>query len=247
MICPLSETRSTYRSTVLRNKWSLSPVGRSQIAKEKVMETDLGIVSESTRLQIDVSSEQWYHEYATTVGILAVTHAIYIYHVAAKSERSSVVVSYDILIRKRQYHRALLALLSHPTSNRPQQRESQNAIDLASSPFVFERIQEWQRSSVLCNGKRFSGLPLLLYNSFILWECRELESMVGTAKYARLLWGIAVVSMLLEISLTYCILSFLRDMNYGTSSPLLTMSRGGQPPASTLQVKRMFLHRSMGR
>ncbi|CAJ1936935.1 unnamed protein product [Cylindrotheca closterium] len=117
---------------------------------------------------------------------------------------------------------------------------------MAYLSFFIETMQEWQRSSFFCNGKRLSGMPLLLYNSFILWNCRELEPIIGSTKYVRFLWDIALVSILLEILFTYCIQSFLRDMNYGSSPPLFVRSSRGQPSSGMQQVKHMLVHRSMG-
>lgn len=211
------------------------------------METDGGIESDSIKSRSDINEESWYQKYATTALILALIHILFIHHVAKRRTRSSMVVSYDILVQKKQYHRALLALLSHPPTKRSQHRDSQSSIEVAYFSSLIERIQEWRWSSVLRNGKRLSGMPLLLYNSFIFWNCRELEPMMGSTEYVRFLWGIALVAILLEILFTYCIQSFLRDMNYGSSPPMSVTSNRGQQSPGVQQVKRMLVHRSMGR
>eukprot|EP00980_Cylindrotheca_fusiformis_P006151 scaffold1319_cov126-Cylindrotheca_fusiformis.AAC.40 len=202
--------------------------------------------------------EAWPQTYTTTVIILLVTHLVFAYHVLSRKSRSSSLVSYTTLVRRKQYYKVLPALISHPTT-RTQSRENSsphNASErITGMQFVVQRIQDWQRSSILFNGKRLSGLPLLFYNSFILWNCRALEPSAGSCNYARLLWGLAIVALILDLSFTYFVLSILRDMNFGTSSPFLVganwASRRSDISAPTShgieRVKKMLTRRTIGR
>jgi hypothetical protein len=79
--------------------------------------------------------------------------------------------------------------------------------------------------------------------------------MAGSYNYARLLWGLAVVALVLDVSFTYYVLSIVRDMNYGTSSPFLMganwasrrNSEFGRTPRGIEGVKRTLTHRTIGR
>jgi hypothetical protein len=191
-----------------------------------------------TRIEV---KETWHQAYSTTAILLLVIHFFFLYHVLTRKYRSTLLVSYKILIRRKQYHKALPALLSHPPT-RLQHRESSsqnNATGRNSGiSFILQRIPDWQRSSVLFNGKRWSGLPLLFYNSFILWNC---------------LWGLAVVALVLDVSFTHYVFSVVRDMNYGTSSPFLMganwanrRNEFGRTSRGVERVKRILTHRTIG-
>lgn len=200
--------------------------------------------------------EVWPRTYSTTALLLLVIHVLFLYHVLSRKSRSKSLVSYRTLVRRKQYYRALAALLSHPPTRIQPTRETPSQYNTSESSagllFLFRRIRDRQRASVVFNGKRLSGLPLLFYNSFILWNCRSLEPMAGSFNYARLLWGLTVVALVLDLLFTHYVLSFVRDMNYGTSSPFVTganwASRRSQfGSRGTERVKRILTRRTIGR
>ena len=128
----------------------------------------------------------------------------------------------------------------------------------------------YQRSS-LTNGRRLSGLPLLLYNFHLLWTCRSLEVAYSHNQYiprhrqshknkfsllidddlqqtmeeinnmeeesaitkimhmrsagdgwhyARLVFGLTVIGVILDLILSYYLLTLLRHANHAVSSPI---------------------------
>ena len=189
------------------------------------------------------------HQTSTTTILLLLIHIIFIYQVLKGYPRKKVLVSYTILTRKRQWYKALPALLSHPPTRESSQNHSRQRNDNSGWGLIinmFHRIQDWYRSSIFSNGRRLSGLPLMFYNSFVMWNCRALEPLMGSYQYFRFLWALCAISIFLDLIFTNTALNIIRDMNHGTSLPFgtnLASSRGGVPQ----RVERLLSHRTIGR
>ena len=189
-----------------------------------------------------------HHQNSTTTILLLLIHTIFINQVLKNYPRKKVLVSYTILTRKRQWYRALFALLSHPPTRESSQnhsRQMNNNSGCGPIINIFHRIQDWYRSSIFSNGRRLSGLPLMFYNCFVLWNCRALEPLMGSYQYFRVLWALCVISLLLDLCFTNTALNIIRDMNHGTSTPFGTNFSPSR--AVPQRVERILSHRTIGR
>lgn len=132
----------------------------------------------------------WYQTYTTTTMLLFMIHIIFIHQVIVKRPRKSTLVSFQILVIKKQYYRALPSLLSHPPTRASSSQNHSTTMNRESSSFgrirnLVRHIRNWYLSSVFSPGRILSGLPLMFYNAFVLWNCRALEPLVGSYSYAR--------------------------------------------------------------
>ena len=192
----------------------------------------------SWELQALAQTVPWQETCPTTIVVLLLIHFIFLYQWNARTKRRHILVSYRTLIEKRLYHKAPLAFLSHPPTNKTNLTNGNNNLNSQTSAAISRseqdsstllgrlstRLRNWHRSSSLTNGRHLSGLPLLFYNSHILWSCRALEfghTRVDPYSYARLMFGVACVAVGLELWLTDYMLRLLVDSNHATSSPIL--------------------------
>jgi len=79
------------------------------------------------------------------------------------------------------------------------------------------------------------GLPLLLYNSLLIWHCRELEHEKWS--YPHLLWSVSWMAFALDFFLTYLLLHTLKDMHNGRSTPLGLSSSNASPSSTRLLLQ----------
>ena len=135
--------------------------------------------------------------YATTVLLLVLVHVVFIYQLIKSRTKHHLSTSYRRIVVKKQFYRAVLALLSHPpissanftlstTETQVPVQVEMGDDDTEPSTLRYQGIADGQgllrslpkRLEVLMdpllNGT-FSGLPLLAYISHIIWQCRPLE------------------------------------------------------------------------
>lgn len=215
----------------------------------------------STENTARLQEAAWYQTYSTTTGLLVMMHLLFFYHWLARKSRRKLLVSYNSVIQKRHYHKALPAILSHaPSKPATSQQTNGTPVTNVQSWTIggvpvgqyLLRARDLYRSSVFANGRHSSGLPLLFYNAHILWSCRALEVDVSRIYgYGRLLWGLGLVAFLLDLCFTFSMLNMVRDMNHATSSPFLMgaslSSRVATSPTVVIQqVEKLLTHRTMG-
>lgn len=142
--------------------------------------------------------------YTTSILLIICIHLIFAYQWSQRNTRQDVVASYrDVVIRK-QFHKALIATLSHPASDSSAvssyaytpmyERNSSSAVPMGDDSEIHTRrtstisneianilssrsnMMEKMKAALrpLVDGK-LSGLPLLAYVSHIIWQCRPLE------------------------------------------------------------------------
>ena len=130
--------------------------------------------------------------YATTLSLFLIIHVVFIFQIIKKSTRDQVSTSFRRIVIKKQFHRAVLALISHPPISNarlvlsvPEQDDQSPAeVDMGNASVGQRPIENLFRRFIsakakafvnpLINGK-FSGLPLMAYISHIIWQCRPLE------------------------------------------------------------------------
>jgi hypothetical protein len=99
-------------------------------------------------------------------------------------------------------------------------------IDLGS----YAEGERWTQHARTCSYPfthgHLSGLPLLLYNSHLLWSCRALESFFPSSwHYLRSLVALAIIAMAIEFSITHKIVdrtnNFIRSQttDFGSHQP----------------------------
>ena len=139
----------------------------------------------------------------TSFSLIVLLHVIFIYHWLFRKSRRDLLVSYRVIVQKRQYHKVWLAMLSHPPAkhsnigHNPRHRSGNGGFAASlSASGSFEdgehdrnnnnsnntggsdqdlrnRLQEKAIQYALWAYQ--SGFALMLYNSHILWSCRALE------------------------------------------------------------------------
>lgn len=171
-----------------------------------------------------VTAEQpRYQPYPTTLGLILLLHLIFGHQWNRHRTKRHSLASYKTLVQHKQFHRAVVAILSHPptsnsNNNTSDGAASRTAVDigtaatathpLASAPglAVHHRLQVLLHP--ILSG-HLSGLPLLFYNSHILWACRSLEVQSTGNHYLHELIGLAAVAMALELQWKHVLLKLL--------------------------------------
>ena len=147
-----------------------------------------------------------YTNYGTTLTFIAFLHILYIYQWNARRSRQDVCTSYDQLVEKKQFYRGLVAIVSHPPADGgerdsnslhngeslmndgeggPIQRTGffgrifsfmllNRAIVQRIRP-IYQRIKQRILHPLMYGS--LSGLPLLVFASHVLWQCRALEEL----------------------------------------------------------------------
>lgn len=167
--------------------------------------------------------------FPTTVWVITMMHFVYLYQFL-RMPRRNVMVTYRSIIYHKKFHRVWVALLSHPPPRLPQSSESEAFLEGDSQAFSTTAVAmggpdsqtSWQRGGILQQTRRnllhwgylqwqrfaTSGLPLLLYNSHILWSCRALEELYNedeSWKFARCGLSLVTLALSLELSLSHVI------------------------------------------
>ena len=136
----------------------------------------------------------------TSVLLIVILHLLFLYQWSGRKRRNEVLVSYRVLVAKRQYHKVWLAILSHPPA-----QNHHHPLGHPESPAMIGFIggetgrsgsfrnsnnnennhpqqQHDIRSRITAKAREFgswayeSGFALMLFNSHILWSCRSLEA-----------------------------------------------------------------------
>lgn len=189
--------------------------------------------------------------YRTTIGFIILLHLVFLYQWNKRKSRRTVLTSYHELVQKKQIHRSIVALVSHPPADSSfLSREGLVSLaiemgDSQNNSSRFGRLRNKCKVFVealhpLTYG-HLSGLPLLAYNSHLLWSCRALEALCDSSwHYARFLLALALVSFLLELRLTYNLLQASREfvdaLNLTTTTTTSVASNS----------HRVVKHRTMG-
>jgi hypothetical protein len=214
--------------------------------------------------------------YPTTFFLIVAVHLLFLYQWNARRSRKQVLVSYRILVQKKQFHRIWLALLSHPpihvgrSRSSPQNQysptNSQSSIAMGDADAIvrYSNISNISSDDIqlFCSNVmerikyklgpllepllrgHASGLPLLLYNSHIMWSCRALERNYqdDAWHYGRLLIVLAFLAVSIEL--------FMSDRLLKT--PVMSRAPRFQsiqpdPTADAMQrIRKKLLHRTMG-
>jgi len=187
--------------------------------------------------------------YGTTIGLIILLHLVFLYQWNTRKSRRDVLTSYHQLVNKKQIHRSVVALVSHPPADASflsRERLVSLAIEMGDSPSTengrLGRLRNKCKSFVEClhplTYGHLSGLPLLTYNSHLLWSCRALEALCPSSwHYARVLVVLALVSYLLELRLTHNLLQ--------TSQTVIGLSLN-PTTSSVSDSHRIVKHRTMG-
>ncbi len=143
--------------------------------------------------------------YLTTLTVIFLIHVLFVYQWIRMKNRKDVSVSYVQIIRKKQFHKVIIAALSHPPSGEGtrgiiESRRDHPAADQSTTGTSFEieygdeyrnepvqTRSRFQRFGMFLYSKirdevikplsigHLSGLPLLTYISHVMWQCRALE------------------------------------------------------------------------
>ena len=191
--------------------------------------------------------------YETTIGLIILLHFVFIYQWNKRKSRRNVLTSYDKLVTKKQIYSALVAVVSHPPADSSflsRERMVSLAIEMGDSSTDEQtsrvgRLRNKCKSFVEClhplTYGHLSGLPLLTYNSHLLWSCRALEALCPSSwYYARFLIVLVFISLLLELRFTHNLLQTSRAF-IGVSS---AMHPAGTP--SIRESRRYAKHKTMG-
>jgi hypothetical protein len=175
------------------------------------------------------AEQSWYQPYPTTLGLILLLHLIFGLQWNRQRTKQHSLASYKILVQHKQFHRAIVAILSHPPTTNNNNNNTNNgavsrtAVDIgtdttttATHPpgtlvapdpgLLMQRLQILLRPVL---SGHLSGLPLLCYNSHILWACRSLEVQSTADHYVHELIGLAVVAMALELQWKNVLLKLL--------------------------------------
>ena len=242
---------------------------------EDAMKRDPRMQVPSIQMEPRQSVSLW-GPYPTTLVIILLLHILYVLHWNTKRTKRQLLVSYQQLLQRKQFHLAIRAILSHPPVE-PLLHGGANDHVVSSSPSLLavdmghavdphnnnnNNYTSWkermhQRLKPLIQG-HLSGLPLLLYNSHILWSCRALEPALTNFNdppddrteekkdylYSILSW--AALSLLLELLLSHRLLLTLKR-RFGIIGSNSNDFGSIQPEYSTLpNARRVVLHRGMG-
>ena len=204
----------------------------------------LGIVEETT-----VSPT--YECPSATFLMIALWHVLFFYHWNKRRKRKHLSINYRTIVQKKQFYKIWIALLSHPSQALVEGGTTTSEattplplsdwlIDLGHAEHQASDLPSWERR-LLCRAAIFkclggvskhvwwllsrgdlSGLPLLVYNSHILWSCRALEVALQGASwnYARILlcWGL--LSFTAELYLSHVLLQrILTLMGFTSRQP----------------------------
>jgi hypothetical protein len=177
----------------------------------------------------------------TTMVIVLLIHVLFLHQWNSRKQRKDLLVSYSILVHKRQYYKLWLALLSHPpssssSSSSSSQTNNNNMMDWEQQQQQQQQQLplEWRLPIRTLLGQAASwayqsGFALLLYNSHLLWSCRALEGwynyqqfqiiislspeVVGRPfQYARVLLALTTVALLVELRFSYILLQVCKRL-----------------------------------
>lgn len=188
--------------------------------------------------------------YGTTIGLIVLLHVVFLFQWNKRKTRRNVLATYHQLVRRKQFHRSIIAVLSHPPADPLTFRErSTLVIDMGDSSQYGGRpgrLRNCCKSLVEflqpVSFGHLSGLPLLTYNSHLLWSCRALEALCPSPYYyARFLVALTVVAFSCELRITYNLLQTTRavmEMRIGLG--------GISAPMQGDTQRRTLLHRTMG-
>jgi hypothetical protein len=85
---------------------------------------------------------------------------------------------------------------------------------------VQTRLRALFHAANLETGTTIRGLTLLFYCAHCLWACRALEVIYPGTAYVRVLWTLTWTAFVVDLAFTRMALGIVREMNFGTSSPL---------------------------
>jgi len=139
------------------------------------------------------------NDYLTTTGtsalLIVLIHVIFVYQWnGRKVRRKEVLVSYNVLVKRGQYHKLFLAILSHPPAidyHSPLRGHGNQTgttgffegegLSALNTPDDNRQPQDIQSRIFAIGGQlgNFayqSGFASMLFNSHIIWSCRSLEA-----------------------------------------------------------------------
>jgi uncharacterized membrane protein (UPF0136 family) len=155
---------------------------------------------------------------STTTMVIVLIHVLFLHQWNARKQRKDLLVSYSILVYKRQFYKLWLALLSHPPSGT-------TSMDWEQLPLEW-RLRIRTLLGQVASWAYQSGFALLLYNSHLLWSCRALEGWynyqqfhnntdegVGRPfQYARVLLALTTIALLVELRFSYILLQVCKRL-----------------------------------
>ena len=181
--------------------------GRSSVLTtvDAMNETVIADTGESTPDALAMDASLSPASYPTTLSVILLMHILFLNQWNSRIRRKRVLASYRVIIRQRKFYRLWIALLSHP----PVADERYHANEFipleetipqeATTHDVITRLRTLQQQFVSISTKgSWSGFPLLLYNSHILWSCRALEGRYGSL-YVYVLLSLAALAVALEL------------------------------------------------
>jgi hypothetical protein len=193
----------------------------------------------------------WHQTYSGTLSTILLLHLLFFYQMNRQKTKKQCMVSYSQLVRRRQYFKGVLAILSHPPSEENDGIRWSPSIDfgavyMAEGDHWVQRITA--RLLPLLHG-RWNGLPLLLYISHLLWSCRSLEPTFHSSwHFARSILALAILAMVLELHGKYYLLERTSDLLGSESHSSVDM--GSIQPDSSLgpivRARSLILHHTMG-
>eukprot|EP00550_Attheya_septentrionalis_P003144 CAMPEP_0198284000 /NCGR_PEP_ID=MMETSP1449-20131203/3555_1 /TAXON_ID=420275 /ORGANISM="Attheya septentrionalis, Strain CCMP2084" /LENGTH=720 /DNA_ID=CAMNT_0043980905 /DNA_START=252 /DNA_END=2414 /DNA_ORIENTATION=+ len=196
--------------------------------------------------------------YGITLFLILLVHVVSFVHWNKRITKRDVAVSYDTLVTKKHFHKAIVALLSHPPVSDSSSSSFTNSngnqgtfgalmgsddFDGSSGSSRGNRLMVFTRRIYSCGPRQLqrflarimkpmltyfqplisghlSGLPLMVYNSHVLWTCRALEEMWSASPYSygRMLIVLVLTALSLDLFVTHRLLQTTRTL-VGMSSP----------------------------
>lgn len=225
-------------------------MGRNWTANMTYGDTPLSLTNQKTDYENtpDMLHEfPWYQTFPATLSIIILLLSVFVHQWNRRRTKRQCLVTYNQLIRKKQYYKGILSILSHPPAmdNVAMMRRSL-AIGLGSFVEGDRWIQEGRTCLYHVTHGHLSGLPLLLYNSHLLWSCRALEPLFPSSwQYLRSLVALAIMAMAIELIVAHSIVHRTYNLigsdttNLGSYQP----NFGADP---LIRVRDFIRHRTMG-
>lgn len=158
---------------------------------------DLPKNQESSRLW---EKHSWFQTNSGTFSIIFLLHIVFIYQTKRRKTKKHCLVSYRQLIQRKEYYKGILAILSHPPPEENIDMRWSAPIDFGTISDGDHWIHRIQALLYPFSQGRWSGLPLLLYISHLLWTCRSLEPLFhSSCHFARSILALAILAMALEL------------------------------------------------
>ena len=210
-----------------------------------------GQVPENQDPPMFLEGHSWYQNYSGTLSIILLLHLIFFYQMNRRKTKKQCLSSYSQLVQRRQYFKGVVAILSHPPQEESASVRWSPSIDFGAINIIEgdQRVQRIAATLLPLLQGRWSGLPLLLYNSHLLWSCRDLEPMFHSSwHFVRSILALAILAMALELRGKHHLLERASDL-LGNESHSSVDVGPNQPEISLgpiVRARSFIQHHTMG-